>query len=158
MGFLSATRLLKTSRVLKAPLPEALQALHDPQTLIRLNPLVIDCSQDDTDKAVWHITDRLSIAFITTTTKYTVRFTPVEDGVDCESSASGVHILNRWRARALDDEGQVEVSEEAKVETSIFLIGYVEGQLKTSHVQLLEAMASLLEGKGNTTSAAEPER
>lgn len=155
MGFLTATRLVTTSRMLQAALPEVVHTLHDPQTLIRLNPLVIDCTQDDTDKSVWHIIDRLNFACITTTTKYTVRFTPVEDGVDSESSAAGVAISNKWRAREVDG-GKVEVSEEATVNCSVFLIGYVEGQLKTSHAQLLEAMSALLE-KRTSNPAPEPE-
>ncbi|KZW01953.1 hypothetical protein EXIGLDRAFT_736698 [Exidia glandulosa HHB12029] len=157
MPFLSTTRTIKSSRVVKASLPDALRAVQDPRTLIQLNPLVISCKPDERDNTLWHIVDRLKILCISTTTKYTARFKLVQDGIDCDTHASGVHIINKWRVTALGD-GRCEVSEEAILTTSKLLVGYVHGQIKTSHAQMLETMAAQMDSKEETDKKEETKK
>lgn len=146
MGFLTATRTVTSSCTAKTSVPHALRVLQDPLKIIHLNPLVINSRQDERDNALWHITDRFMVACVPATTTYTARLTLVQDGIDFETHASGVRIANRWRVKARGD-GEVEVVEEAILETSIFLLAFVKGKLKASHATMLKAISKLLEEK-----------
>ncbi|EJD55528.1 hypothetical protein AURDEDRAFT_179272 [Auricularia subglabra TFB-10046 SS5] len=146
MGFLTARRTVTSSCSAKTSVPHALRVLQDPLKIIHLNPLVISSCQDERDNALWHITDRFMVACVPATTTYTARLTLVQDGIDFETHASGVHIANRWRVKA-KSEAEVEIVEEAVVETSVFLIAFVKGKLKASHATMLEAISKLLDEK-----------
>lgn len=74
---------------MRASLPAALSAVQDPARLIQLNPLVIAFAVDAADNALWHITDQLKVLCFETTTKYTARFTLVQDGIDSVVRTAG---------------------------------------------------------------------
>ncbi|KAH7104649.1 hypothetical protein BKA62DRAFT_767707 [Auriculariales sp. MPI-PUGE-AT-0066] len=141
-GIFDATRTISSSRVVNTTVDAALAAVKDPKTLITLSPLVTGVKQDASDSSLYHITDMINILGIKIPTEYTAKFTFYDDGVDSDTNASGVHLINKWRVKSTPEGTQV--SEEANLETNVLLVSFVEEQIRTSHGQLLDAMAGLL--------------
>ncbi|KAH7104650.1 hypothetical protein BKA62DRAFT_767708 [Auriculariales sp. MPI-PUGE-AT-0066] len=150
-GLFRTRRVIRSSQVVNASVPDALRALHDPPTMIKLNPLVIAHQQDDLDPSLWSITDHLNFMCIHTTTVFTAKFTLAEDGCITETrAAAGVYLQNRWRV-SIGPSGKCEISEEVTLDTSIFLAGFVTKEIRKSHAELLAALATHLERRRRDT-------
>ncbi|KDQ63688.1 hypothetical protein JAAARDRAFT_53877 [Jaapia argillacea MUCL 33604] len=141
------TRTVSTTKLVKVPTDEVILALHQPPTIVRLNPLVIDCSPDPNDPTLFVVTDNLKVLGVfPTTIKYTVKFSFVEDGFDSVVNAGGGTLLtNKWRATAVQD--GTEIHEAVIVQAFFLFLPLVMKSLKTSHVALLDNLASKLEGE-----------
>lgn len=113
------TRSVSTSRLIDVPLHLALEALHDPPTIIQLNPLVIHYEASSSDQDFYTITDKLVVFGLwTTETKYNAKFATVDEGVDVIVTAGvGTKVTSRWRARTVED--RTELYEEATVEVRL---------------------------------------
>jgi hypothetical protein len=119
----TVTRSVETvSRLIDIPLSRALEALHDPPTLIQLNPLVTRYEASASDPNFYTITDKLVVFGLwTMETKYKVKFVTVDDGVDVSVTAGlGTKVTNRWRTRTV--ENKTEIREEATLEVRFWLV------------------------------------
>ena len=116
--------LLKTSssitvhKTINAPPDQVLQVLHDPQILIKSNPLVSDFNQDPNDPSGYSyiVTDDLTMSFLglsfKTTSRYRCTFAPREDGMDSDVSAGlGTKTSSHFTINDVHDQGRNEDSE-----------------------------------------------
>lgn len=111
-------RTIQTRGTIKASHEDTLAVLQDPSTMITLNPLVIHHETKSDDPSTYYITDNIKVFSWDTTTKYTARVEPIEDGITFHVSAGvGMSSVNVWKSRPRDEEpGTVEVLEEANIE------------------------------------------
>jgi len=147
---------VSSSKIIDAPIADAITLLHDPPRLAGLNPLVVSVTQSHEDASEYTIVDekislwgRISIP----TLPYNAKFLSLDDGVNVDVRAMGVvKLQNQWRAKALGED-QCEVTETILVDAPWILKSFVMRTLKQSHVELLEAMASQLEKRNEATSS-----
>ena len=137
-----------------------LSLVHQPELLIRLNPLVesfnilpsspsLPTSDPSSSPVTYTITDKIPILFglWSTRTSYTARFTPKPDGMlVLVEAAMGVRTRSEWIVSSGAGGGATEVTEKSEVDIvggSMFasvMRGFVEGQIKSSHGVLMERL------------------
>jgi hypothetical protein len=107
------------SKTVHSSLDHVLSALHDPILLIDLGPLVVGHTVDPSDPDLYHITDKLTVlGYFHTETKFTSRFTRMEDGVSSSVKAGlGTVITTHWTARSTSE--GTEILEECSVEVTL---------------------------------------
>lgn len=111
-------RTLVTSKTVNVSLEHALNAVQDPPTLIRLNPLVIGYDTKPDDPSHYIIADRLKVMGMDRETKYAAKFSSQPDGmISVVRAGGGVNLKNHWRVR-VSEGGEVEIIEEVTVEVS----------------------------------------
>jgi carbon monoxide dehydrogenase subunit G len=128
--------ILKTSssitshKTINAPPDQVLQILHDPQILIKSNPLVSDFKQDPNDPLGYSyiVTDDLTIFFLglafKTTSRYRCTFAPREDGMDTDVYADlGTRTSGHFTIKGVHDQGRNEGSE---MSTQLVYVAEVE--------------------------------
>ncbi|KZS95934.1 hypothetical protein SISNIDRAFT_330150 [Sistotremastrum niveocremeum HHB9708] len=146
-SFLFPVRTISRSKTIPVLVTTARDSIQNPPFLITLNPLVESCTQSPIDPFLWTITDKLKWMGISFNSSYNARFRLVEDGVDCEVNApAGLHLRSSWRAR--NAMGGCEVTETVAVQGFFLLMPFVLHNLRASHAQLLEAMATALQKPG----------
>lgn len=117
--------------MINAPPDQVLQVLHDPEILIKSNPLVSDFKQDPNDPSGYSyiVTDDLTISFLgllplKTTTRYRCTFAPREDGMDSEVSASlGTTTTSHFTINDVREQG---TNEEGERNTQLIYVAKVE--------------------------------
>jgi len=116
---LTLQRSVSLSKTTHIPLTDVLNTLHDPVLLVNLGPLVVDHTVDPSETELHHVTDKISIlGLFHTRTKFTVKFTLVEDGVISSVNAGfGTVVRSQWRARTITG-GGTEILEESSVKVS----------------------------------------
>jgi hypothetical protein len=113
---ITLTRSVTGSKVIHCSLAAALEVLHDPPSLIEMNPIVLSKTADPSNRASYRVTDRLLVfGYFHTQTTYTCTFSFCDDGVDVDVNAgAGTKGKTRWRARAV--ESGTEVCEEVSMQ------------------------------------------
>jgi hypothetical protein len=116
---LTLQRSVSLSKTTHISLTDVLNTLHNPVLLVNLSPLVVDHTVDPSETDLHHVTDKISIlGFFPTRTKFTVKFTLVEDGVISSVDAGfGTVVKSQWRARTITG-GGTEILEESSVKVS----------------------------------------
>ena len=116
-------RTIRTSGVVHCSYADALKLLHDPIAMIKLNPLVTDHQQHANEQDTYLITDKLKIFGITKMQTYKAKVEKVEDGITFHVDAGSVTSTNHWKLRrTADNEGKIEVLEEAHVKVGELLM------------------------------------
>ncbi|KAH8102607.1 hypothetical protein BXZ70DRAFT_929208 [Cristinia sonorae] len=156
MGVLDSTRKVSFSRTVDCTFEKAINTLHNPTTLIDLNPLVIHREQDPTNPNIWHIRDRLKINVGLTfewNLDYRANVTPLDDGLEFDVSAPlGTTLKNRWTV--LKVEGGVKIMEDVTATTNFLLISATMRDLLPAHEDLHNKLAAMLEGRSLASSQA----
>ncbi|TDL28572.1 hypothetical protein BD410DRAFT_231311 [Rickenella mellea] len=140
-------RTVVFSKIVHVPVSKARCVLEDPKMLINLSPLVEECEESKSGEATTYVvTDIMKVWGIYWPVKYTCTFKKEEDALLCEVNAGRtVRTLSAWRVKAVNDGKESEVSEEVKAEVFTLLMPYVLGQIKSSHLVLLDRLAAKLE-------------
>ena len=138
----------------KTPIPSGvsndaiLAILHDPVTMITLNPLVISqklTSAPGVTPAVYSITDKLPIG----TTTYTASFTNTATGMSSTVDASlGLKTTGVWSI-VQGDSGMV-LDEEVDVTGNRLVVPFVKGQIESSHQELHKALIAKVSAGGSS--------
>ncbi|KAJ6458868.1 hypothetical protein C8R47DRAFT_1028389 [Mycena vitilis] len=145
------TSTITSTKHINAPVEDVVATLHDFQKMINLNPLVTKSVVDATDPNIITVTDSvplfLGLSFPTT---YTAHFEAIPGGMNTNNSASaGVSLHNEWRAVA-NPSGGTDLTETDTLTANFLLSGIVTDELKTSHNQLMDTLASQLEAAAGT--------
>nr|GAT51981.1 predicted protein [Mycena chlorophos] len=140
------TSVITSTKHINAPVASVIAALQDFHSMITLNPLVTNATPDPSNPNEFTVTDSvplfLGISFPTT---YTAVFTTLPNGVAVNNSAqAGVSLHNEWVAVA-NATGGTDLTETDTLTANFLLSGIVTDELKTSHDQLLDTLASQLE-------------
>ena len=101
----SQTRTIYTSpgRVVQCSYEKAITTLHDPLTLIKMDPLAVSHQQSATDPDLWTIRDQLSILGFKYQFSFSARHTKYEDGVSFDVNAPlGIVMKDRWTISKAD--------------------------------------------------------
>jgi hypothetical protein len=112
---LLTTRTVSLSRTSRAEPESILQILHDPFTLLLLNPLIQAIHVDS--KSIYTITDRLTfLGRFHTETKFRCKFTFHANGVDAAVTASaGTKLTSHYRVH-VSPSGLTEITEQTTIE------------------------------------------
>ncbi|TCD71471.1 hypothetical protein EIP91_008851 [Steccherinum ochraceum] len=150
---LSQTRTVTFSSTVRCTSDKALAVLHDPLSVINLDPLVVFREKSATDPTLWNLRDRLKIlGFINYDMKYTARVTPRDDGVSFDVNAPfGIKMNSRFSVAEVDE--GVKVNEDVEVTTNALIITGVLSSMKPAHQQLHDRLGAQLEGR---PTGAEP--
>ena len=115
---LSQTRTIYTSpgRVVQCSYDKAITTLHDPLTLIKMDPLAVSHQQSATDPDLWTIRDQLIVLGFKFFFSSRGRHTKYEDGVSFDVNAPlGIVMKDRWTISKAD--GGINL--EQRVDTTV---------------------------------------
>ncbi|KDQ10317.1 hypothetical protein BOTBODRAFT_36419 [Botryobasidium botryosum FD-172 SS1] len=145
----STTTRVVLSKITNARIADVIAILHDPPRMARLNPTVISVVQSAEDPQLYTITGKSMLGgIIPIPFSCTTRYTPVDDGVNAETEATGLLTgRNEWRAKEIGDH-QCEIIETASLDVSWLLKPFVTRTMHQSHTDMLEALAKELESPG----------
>jgi len=154
-GLASRNIFMQTKNILSSiEVPQdfstVLKVVQDPATMIQLNPLVTNFSQNlkkDPSGATFDVTDELDFFFglIKGSTSYTGVFNNVANGVVTTAKASaGVTLQTNWTLT--DQGGKTLITESGAVIAPTILMPFVFGTANDAHDQLLQSLASKLAG------------
>ncbi|KAJ3976997.1 hypothetical protein EV361DRAFT_162165 [Lentinula raphanica] len=136
---------------------DVLRILHDPPTLVGINPLVTKCEVLDPSKpAVYTIYDALPIlGLFTLPIVYTVRFELTNDGTDTEVEAGmGTTIVEQWRVKQKEENQDVEISEKFNCRCFFLFKPFIFATTSKAHAEVLDRLANKVieEAKGRSTT------
>ncbi|KAK9319349.1 hypothetical protein V1517DRAFT_332873 [Lipomyces orientalis] len=147
--------------------------IYDPKALIRLNPLVRECTQLPADKAIdnisatgkqwrYHIVDNIPIfgGLMWTTTEYHATFTALPANINndatrmvVETKASlGISTVSNWTVRETDHcgpEQSIVVTEVCVSSIPLLLRYFVVGIIKSAHIELFQRLVKQLDNSSN---------
>ncbi|KAJ7156184.1 hypothetical protein C8R46DRAFT_1115352 [Mycena filopes] len=140
------TSTITSTKHINAPVDKVIATLQDFQAMINLNPLVTKSVADPNDPNTITVTDGIPLfAGLSLPTTYTAHFATVPNGMDTNNTASaGVLLHNEWRAVA-NPSGGTDLTETDTLTANFLLSGIVTSELKTSHDQLMDTLATQLE-------------
>jgi hypothetical protein len=106
-----STRNHESSRIVHASPQAILKTLHDPDILIRLNPLVVNVTANPEPSHSYTIVDELLIlGCFKTTTTYTCVASFLDDGIECDVEAAlGTRTRSSFHVKQGPDEGTSEI-------------------------------------------------
>jgi hypothetical protein len=115
-------RSTSSSRQVNAPIDQVLTFLHDPVSVIKLDPLVSTCTQSTTNTGLWSVVDRVKILkwwpwnFPTLHVGYTANFHSTPNGVTIDVVANRLLTMkNTWHATANKEGTEVFMEVQSKV-------------------------------------------
>lgn len=120
--------------------------------MIRLDPLVLGFDADPRNPNVYTVNVKTELLGIPSSSRYTLKFIMVVDGFDVAwRSGFGTIFAASWRAKWV--EGKTEITEKTTAKAFFLRLPFIMTNLRKSHEQLLNALASKLEGQDPTPSA-----
>lgn len=122
-----------------------LALLQDASGLVRLSTIVDSMVEDEKERGLWHITERLPLIG-GITTSYTARLDATPDGIQTQAWAGfGVKVESTWTVKELDDGIACEATEQGTVVAPFIVFPLVKRQLLAIHRELPERIINKLQ-------------